>query len=70
MNTLAKIQKTANKMLIMNGNIRNYLHLAMIFAQQNLFSHNICYAIFRIYQSFLPDNQAFSLILISDIHLL
>lgn len=39
-------------MLIMNGNIRIYLHFAMIFAQQNLFLHNICFAIFRICYSF------------------
>ena len=55
MNTFAKIQKTANKMLIMNENIRIYLHFAMIFAQQNLFLHNICFAIFRICYSFLME---------------
>ena len=54
-------------MLIMNENIRIYLHFAMIFAQQNLFLHNICFAIFRICYSF---NQAFSLMFMVGIHLL
>lgn len=35
-------------MLIMSGNIKIYLHPAMIFTQKNRISHNIRCAIFRI----------------------
>ena len=57
-------------MLIMNGNIRIYLHLAMIFAQHNCLSHNICCAFFCICYSFMLDNQVFSLMFIDSVHLL
>lgn len=57
-------------MLIMNENIRIYLHLAMIFAQHNCSSHNICCVIFRMRHYFLLDNQTFNTMFITRVHLL